>query len=540
MSNITIQQPHPLRRNGTKRIERLLAALSPDYFQLDDRSMQDLLVAAHRYSQLLAWYDFSDRPDGDWTCFWETETLTYLAVLSAIDLEQLRKTYDDADRALGLLLESTGDGETEQERDAYRTLLGIIVDMAQGLEDRLRKLENIRHPLQHLIYKLIERTHNDPRDLEELVSPLRRLIAIHKAKDDDLTIDTYQPFIYENSPWGLTEQLDYGRIMALAPVEFPREQLRSIFLQFYQAYVLLKNRAQAAFDAELARMEKPETEEYRIVQPHISLFIAFLRLFRHAQDSLNGLVQKQLDFYYEEVLGLKPAPAEPDSVYLIFELAKNFEPQLVEGGTKLLGGKDKDGRPIFYETVDDWVVSQAQVKELKGFYLPSNVYAFNYDSSPAFTSANKVVVSQEHSVPLEQSGIRAFADTELAVEDDNIGFVISSPQLLLQEGRRLIDLAINGYRSPLTTAMIRVFLSTEEGWSEIEDFNKTAIANWEVSKPLHHTTANIELADLATAGFLLIEDATDFRLKVYLPKDFAPVVTSPEISLAKWPAIKIV
>lgn len=535
MSNITIKQPHPLRRNGTKRIERLLAALSPDHFQLDDRTTQDLLVASHRYAQILAWQDFTDRPDGNWTCFWETETLTYLAVLSAIDLEQLRKTYDDADRALGVLLESSGEGESEQEQEAYRQLLEIIVSMAGGLEDRYRKLIAIRHPLQHLVSNLVERSNS--RDLEELESPLRRLIAIHKAKDDELTIDSYLPFIYPDSPWGLDRDLDYGRIMALAPVEFPREQLRGIFLHFYQAYVLLKNRAQAAFDAELARMELPETVEYRIVQPHISLFIAFLRLFRHAQDSLNGLVKRQLDFYYEEVLALKPAPAQADSVYLIFELAKNFQPQFVEKGTKLIGGKDGTGRPLFYETVHDWVVSQAKVAELKGFYLPSNVYAFNYDGSDGFSREEKVLVSQTHDVPVDSNGIRAFADDGKAVEEEDIGFVIASPQLLLQEGRRLIDLTINELNIPLASDMIRVFLSSEEGWSEVIGI-KEVLNDWEVGESLDDQTP---VTDLVDAGYLLQDDVVDtFRLKVYLPKDFAPVVASAEIPMTKWPAIKIV
>jgi len=543
MSNKTIQIPHPLRRQGSTRVARLLKALDPLHFRLDDRSMQDLLVTAHRYAGMLAWFDSKERPDGDWTCFWETETLTYLAVLSAIDLEQLRKTYDDADYALGLLLESQAPGESLQEKDAYRRLAEILLDMARGLESRYRKLIAIRHPLQHLLLQIIRR--DNSRDVQQLEGALAKLISLHKAKDDNLTLEQYAMFIHPDRRWGLGEPDDYLSIIVNAPAETPREQLRGLFIQFYDAYMVLKDSAQRAFDQELARMEKPEAEEYRIVQPHISLFIAFLRLFHHAQDSLNALVQKQLDFYYEQVLALRRAPAQPDSVFLIFTLAKNFEPQWVKKGDRLFGGKDKTGRPIFYETTKDWIISQAKVEVVKGFYLPGNIYSFNYDTGVQFGENYKTVLGEERTLPLNRDGVRAFADDATSTEQE-VGFVIASPQLLLQEGLRLIEIKITNVSINLTSELVNVQLSLSDDWSKPLTHHASLSNITSIPLPFSTTstppTPNPNIP--AVPAFALRADTSSpttktLTITIFLPKDFPPVEPIAGSPMTRLPAVKI-
>lgn len=545
MSNniITIQQPHPLKRGGSTRLERLLKALSPDQFQLDDRSMQDLMVAAHRYAHLQSWFDADDRPDGNWACFWETETLTYLAVLSALDLDQLRQTYDDADYALGILLESSGPDEPQQEQEAYRRLIRILLGMALGLEERYRKLVAIRHPLQRQLLGLIKKANQI--DTEELSSSLEVLIALNKAFDDHLMPSSYKAFIQPlpDNRWGLPDLATYGRISAMASAAYPREQLRGIFVKFFQAYSALRHAAQRAFDQELARMDKPETEEYRLVQPHISLFIAFLRLFRHAQESLNGLVKKQLDFYYEKVLALQPAPARPDSVHLIFTLAKNFEPQLVEKGAQLFAGKDANGRPLMYETVRDWVVTQAKLEDMRSFYLPESIYSFNYNEFTQYTENLKTLMGKNYALPLGNEGSRAFSD-KAELPEEEVGFVIASPQLLLQEGKRLIKVEIKGANAAiLTKEILEVRLSEKKGWNKepiaiggavgvVDFFTEVVTLDPPTSVlPLLPTT-EVAWFDFAVSG-------TTATLHVFLPKDFPPVVPIEGSAMTPWPALKI-
>ena len=77
---------------------------------------------------------------------------------------------------------------------------------------------------------------------------------------------------------------------------------------------------------------------------HWTLYRTFLELFQYAQDHLNTLTERHLEFYYQEILGLQEKPATPDQVHILFEL--NKDNYLLEAGTLLKAGKDETGVDI--------------------------------------------------------------------------------------------------------------------------------------------------------------------------------------------------
>ncbi|NUO02625.1 MAG: hypothetical protein HUU01_18620 [Saprospiraceae bacterium] len=310
-----INMPHPLKSTGTRQIDRLIKALSPEYFQLDDRSKQDLINSAYEYAKMLRWHGPDGRPDDNWACFWEVETLTYMAILAALDTRQIRKEYDDLDAEFGLALErlpekSPKDGDmTEIAPQYYRQLMDAVRRTAWRLETHYRNLNN-QVPLKAQILQLI-RKHNDFEYEPDLVEGvLQQLIAFHKGADDGLLPEKYQDF-YDKTHvtdhrWGVKDRDDYDCI--LPDGTYTREKVRALFLACYNALVAVKNRARQLFDAEIQLIEQPEEVAPRRLEPHIALFIAFLNLFRHAQDSLNEIPRRHLDFYYDCVLGLTRKP----------------------------------------------------------------------------------------------------------------------------------------------------------------------------------------------------------------------------------------
>ena len=90
---------HPFQHQGASRLSRLVQALRPEAFRLDERTTQDLIVAAHHYAQTLKFFDETNtQPDGAyWDSFWEVEILTYLAVVAATDTDEIRRQYEVAD-----------------------------------------------------------------------------------------------------------------------------------------------------------------------------------------------------------------------------------------------------------------------------------------------------------------------------------------------------------------------------------------------------------------------------------------------------------
>ena len=80
-------------------------------------------------------------------------------------------------------------------------------------------------------------------------------------------------------------------------------------------------------------------EQYPAHQPHMALFIAFLQLFKEAQDQMNGLTEKMLNFYYRDVLQLTEKPSISDKAYVVFELAKDVLTYDIAEGTAMKAEK---------------------------------------------------------------------------------------------------------------------------------------------------------------------------------------------------------
>lgn len=100
-------------------------------------------------------------------------------------------------------------------------------------------------------------------------------------------------------------------------------------------------------------------------RPHFVLLLTFLELLTPLRHGLNQFTRRHLDYYYREVLGLTLRPAEADRVHVLLELARGAAPYPLPAGALLQAGKEDDGRPRYYETVQQIVVNRAQVAELK-------------------------------------------------------------------------------------------------------------------------------------------------------------------------------
>ncbi|MCB0428629.1 MAG: helix-hairpin-helix domain-containing protein [Flavobacteriales bacterium] len=201
------------------------------------------------------------------------------------------------------------------------------------------------------------------------------------------------------------------------------------------------------------------------VQPHFALFIAFLWLFRKAQDDLNTITKRHLDFYYKDVLRLKEQPAEADQVFLIFELARHVKTShAVKEGTALKAGKDDSGQPLTYLTDDELVVNHGAVSEIKSVFADINGNHRLY-ASPVANSAD----GEGAEIESEDMSWETFGNTDRAQAD--VGFAIASPNLLLAEGRRTVTVTLQvspttpiGKVPPYADQVFDVVFSGEEEW----------------------------------------------------------------------------
>ncbi len=216
-------------------------------------------------------------------------------------------------------------------------------------------------------------------------------------------------------------------------------------------------------------------------EPHYALFLAFLQLFKIAQNDLNQITRKHLDFYYREVLKLEQRKAVADQVFIIFKLAKHVNQHLIEKGTRLMAGKDDSGKELIYEIDRDIVINTAFVEKIKAVFKDdkSRIYA-----SPIANSADGMGAE----IKSKEMSWRTFGKPEGEWPEKDrtqteIGFAFASPILFLAEGDReiTITLALKDVETtPGLTEVLKILnlreafrarFSGEEKWIEplIED-----------------------------------------------------------------------
>jgi hypothetical protein len=108
-------------------------------------------------------------------------------------------------------------------------------------------------------------------------------------------------------------------------------------------------------------------------RPHVVLLLTFLQLLRHAQQQMNTLTRRHLDFYYQQVLRMGKRPAVPDQVNVLVDLAAGVDRALLPAGTRLQAGTDSLEQPLVYQTDRLLVASRAQVARLSSLYVEKQI-----------------------------------------------------------------------------------------------------------------------------------------------------------------------
>ncbi len=130
-------------------------------------------------------------------------------------------------------------------------------------------------------------------------------------------------------------------------------------------------------DKALAFMAAPESfsdeqaEPYR--RSHRVLFLAFLQLLQRAQEQLNTLTRRHLDFYYQDVLRLGKKAALPDHVNVLVEPAEDVAQAPLPAGTLLDAGRDSLGQDLAYRADREIMVNHARIAQLSSVYVEKQI-----------------------------------------------------------------------------------------------------------------------------------------------------------------------
>lgn len=429
---------NPLTREGTNHQSRSLAALLPDFARVDERSVEDLILFARRYAAFIKYKNQNNTEQGTWEPLMKQDVSVVLAMLLSIDLIQVSDYIKLIYKKTKLAIAAADDAEAQLQ---FKYLFDAVFTLVKNVDEQcslLKKEPDYQQTLTSLIQTKLNqpfwRLFNFKNDNASLVSSSHQM-------------DTKAPFtpVDSNLPLNLTQftptadKLKITMVGSTATEQISHVVNHNLFNN--QISLLLSGLATVLQNAE-ALFQKSLTE-YDNHEPHYGLFIAFLRLFKEAQDSLNEFTDGHLDFYYKDVLRLKNKPAVADQAHVAITLQKHIPQHLLKKGTLLKGGKDPNGNERQYSLAGDVVFNQAEIHSLKAFQMfQKRLLAY-----PQINSSDGIGGKFEG----EDKSWFAFGDRKMAPTLE-AGFSIASNLLFLNEGKRTITLRIE-FANPLKSGI---------------------------------------------------------------------------------------
>ncbi|HKJ67729.1 MAG TPA: hypothetical protein VKA68_07210, partial [bacterium] len=474
---------NPLVRDGTSQTQRLLQALEPSYVNIDDRSVLDLLAYAKKIARNVQYYNRENEPEGDWLPFIENDVSIIIAEIARKDLEPGQHCMDN----LFAKLETLHSADSKQARAVLARIFDILHLLAAEMNawfgnavegfrlyeelDRFisgELREELRHSLRYYKHAVHENLLADMPEIDRFCDPLT-------FPDESLTQTSFDPrWIPADFPgprsWSrYLDSLEPDNSIFTGSNTV--ERITAASDRLHRSYRMFRD-AQRRVIHSAPDYLKDILEEWPRHDPHMGLFLAFLQLFRNARDHLNGLTRRHLDFYYKRVLRLDRRGPVPDTVHVIFSLAKQVNEHFLEEGTELSAGNDAAGKDVIYQLEQELEINKATVDQLKAIFIEKRR---NADEEKHIIHAAPVANSSDGKggkFTAAEPKWQTFgsADPSTTVLPD-VGFALASPVLLLQEGDREITISISCGSSTadleLKPAHFQAYTSGQKKWNKV-------------------------------------------------------------------------
>lgn len=523
-------------------------ALRPEAVLVDERDVSDRLAFVGQLAQVINYYDSNNKVAGSWLPFVLKEPAILLAVIARTPVQEFTLQFSSVQAVLKpwlLARESAGaaaDAGTENNNGApdsgsaatqisagrgqINSRQNITQSLAAkdipeqilyGLQQLLNILRNLFVQFNHWhgAMQLSLRDYDLRRFLQMSIThtladllgdSIRVHFQLHQAVPRFFACPTSEDYAEFDPLWQVQGARWGGRASADTPSEACAQaagRLLGLFHPVFDIFVqLIRSAGDGCDELLLQGSDSPDT----------ALLIAFCDLLKWQQQRINQFSRAHLDFYYRDVLHLRPQAAEPDRVWAALTLAAGVDEFTLPANTPFLAGTATDGSPILFATTGSSRLNQAQlIGAYSQCYKPNTGVAL----SPC-GPLNQVRMSPSQQ-PLSWNLFAAVAQTPL-----NIGFVIASPMLYLPGGSRTLGLLFEFETPPPANFLqqCQLFLSTAKGWLEVQP------------QPLANSTNSTNPVDAA---------GTSLRLTLQLDGT-APAIAPMSAALAglssPWPLFK--
>ena len=439
---------HPFQNDpGVSQSQRVMDDLLNSNATIDGRSTADLLDYFIKLSAHINFYD-EDNSIKDWKIFFEKSLPFTLA--SVIKFNQTKTTEKIAGYNKLFTKKPT--------KQALQLLLQYVYNnMILPVNKWQEQFAESGLPFELLLNKLIK---------DKLKEAVKKFIIIDNASvkwfcvtplsfdklvknevniwDIDVTV-LYSN--YTNEAFKALGKNNKERLVAL------QQEINTLIVAFIGVMHVLTDSAALSMDQAFFPLKE---ELKKLHPPHLAILFSFLKLFRHLQHDMNGFTKKHLDFFYKNVLKLQAKEAVADKAHIVFEIQKQLDKYLLKKGLLLKDGKDNNKAEILFATDDEIVINKTQIAEKKTLFLNNSTFGSNTYLEAVYIASNAEKADGVEK-DFEDASTASWATVgnkySKYIDPENkfikphpnarIGFVLASPVLLLNEGKREITITLN-------------------------------------------------------------------------------------------------
>ncbi len=431
------------KRKGTSQHSRLSEKLLPQWFSVDERTPADFLAFSAAYADEIAFFDPVEEAKGNlhsWQKFFTKDITVVLSAITSIDIDRIDATFDHHVQSI----ESNFD--PLQKRVLFEDAFQFLVDLAGKLPAWLRLVvkmhaarETLEYEVEKELWKVIEQNeHAALHHLNEVVRQATGKGLLYTFQD--LPFVDYLPLEGEAEVEEADVEIFKGQD-TVAQIDFAMVELRSI----YQVILNCLSYSKVHFKKYYERSITEKNDHH----PDMALFMGFLDIFKHAQNDLNAVTLRHLEYYYNRILDQQYRPAISDAVHVCFELVNTALSCRISAGTLLFGGRENDGTEILYRTVEEAEINQAQISTLKSVFVSRVLegQTWTYKLVTGMYGAPYANSLDGRGMPVDGPvrdwalfGEEQYKAGRSTMVPADIGFAISSPMFMMAEGTRKVKI----------------------------------------------------------------------------------------------------
>lgn len=416
--------------DGISQSERYPRSLQSDFFQIDERDMDDMLRFIIELSQHFNYYNLNNQIEESWENILISDINVVLRIIPKFGVNSFIRKYEQLKNEISL-------------RQTDEVNIRSVNRIFQFLNNFIVFQESV-----HQKFSISSRT-------DQGMSDFRKMVEGHDSFDQELE-ELDQLTQHARTVFGelielpVFRKLRGGAASGITTLENEPLHGSHTFAQIndliHKTNILFGSvRSKYSRLTEAAEWylykQKSGTDEY---EPHIALLVSFLELYKYLKNDINQLTGKHLDFYYKDILGIRAKEAIPDKAHIVAVLNPTYDQYLLAKGEIVVAAVPGVEEEIRFEADDDLLITKANIRELNTVYVSETVkIPFKSDEYEDVKElqvffANNPVNSDKltASWPLlgEDQSELSFGERSMIPAD--MGLMVSSPLLYAEDGKR--------------------------------------------------------------------------------------------------------